>query len=684
MSVNSKIDLNKAYMNNTIVRAWPGYGIISNVRRNKDGSIRQLKLQLEDGSKSPWLNADNETIMVSDNKKTYNTEFVPQQYGSFTNINSLDPIVHNSLDSTGPVLITNTITPTTAPSTESTITDSNGNLIGSQTATYTSTESASTQFGNNNNGDIVIKNPTANTEPSANTFEGQTNEVSNMAKEAIENTNDAFDWPDWTPLAVVGGAVALGAGAYALSEREEREYNRTKSQARSAFTLFSSSIDSTNKTDLLTLLEIDFARSGPLWKAYERDLLALNLDRNNWSIGGIDYTAKNFGKKEGFAVLPKVEEIFAYTDDGYVIGAGELQRKVDSKAYVGAKKTGAGKISVIDELGNRLEFQTVARGEFIPSLGNTPEGILSKTKFVERSSSSDSDEVALSKARLEEIRRELSRTTMGSAKTPSELIAEFDRKEAFKARQAQADADAKERREQREKDRQAQLAMELLKKQEQLAQANQRLGRVVIDSQVGSTRHKLDNNWVDKYVKSGFGGTVPSDAILSHKYVYNPNGSVLEIEWSDDYSENVLKKPAGFNKETWTRDALITLRVVPIAYGIGGSPLFSQNGAPSSIQPAWVNNTLFEPSKASVVASSVSMKPRLSFGRSLSNSVKANKLRSYYRRIGGDTFNGSRKSIPKNHAVLIANRARTKGMKARVIPSSQGYRVYVGPKRKRG
>ena len=81
-----------AYMNNTLVRAWPGYGIISNIRRNSDGSIRQLKIKLEDGSKSPWIDADNETIVVSDNKKTYNTEFVPQQYGSFTNISSRCPI----------------------------------------------------------------------------------------------------------------------------------------------------------------------------------------------------------------------------------------------------------------------------------------------------------------------------------------------------------------------------------------------------------------------------------------------------------------------------------------------------------------------------------------------------------------------------------------------------------------
>jgi len=661
-------------MNNTLVRSWPGYGIISNIRRNPKGEIEYVKIKLEDGTKSPWLDAHNVEI---DKDKQYNFEYVPQEYGSFTNISSLDPVIHSSLDSPGPTLINPGPSLPSAETTPTTTDPSGGDVSGGSVYVPPNSSDRFDNFG--------VENARFQAVADANTFSGRTNEVSNMASEAIETTNESFDWPEWTPLAVIGGAIGLGAGAYALSEREEREYNRTKEQARNAFTLFSSSIDSTKRTDLLTLLEIDFARNGPLWKAYERDLLALNLDRNNWSIGGIDYTAKNFGKKDGFAVLPKVEEIFAYTEDGYVIGAGELQRKVDSKAYVGAKKTGAGKISVIDELGNRLEFQTVARGEFIPSLGNTPEGILSKTKFVERRATTDSDEVALSKARLEEIRRELSRTSLGSTKTPSELIAEFDRKEAFKARQAQADEEAKERRIQRQKDREAKEAMDLLKKQEQLAQANQRLGRVVIDSQVSDTRHKLDKNWVDQYVRSGFGGTVPSDAILSHKYNYNPNGSVLEIEWTDEYSENVLKKPAGFNKETWTRDALINLRAVPIAYGIGGSPLFSQNGAPSSIQPAWVSNTVFEPKKASIVASSAMSRRRPStFGRTLQNSAKSNKIRNYYRRIGGDTFNGTKKSIPKNTAVMIANRARTKGMKARVIPSSKGYRVYVGPKRKRG
>lgn len=668
--------VNKAYMNNTLVRAWPGYGIISNVRRNADGSIRQFKLKLEDGSKSPWLNANMEEIEIADNKKSYNSEFVPQQYGSFTNITSIDPIVHSSVDGTvlDPI-DSNPSTPTPTPTTGgSGVSDPNGNDVGGGSV-YVPPSGSSPSLPNT---PVIVKAGNTN----ANTFQGTTNEVSVMASEAIDATNDSFDWPEWTPYAVGAGAIAVGAGAYLLSERDEREYNRTKAQARTAFQLFSSSIDSTKKTDLLALLEIDFARNGPLWKAYERDLLALNLDRDNWSIGGIDYTSKNFGKKEGFAVLPKVEEIFAYTEDGYVIGAGELQRKVDSKAYVGAKKTGSGKISVIDELGNRLEFQTVGRGEFIESLGNTPEGILNKTKYVQRTSIEDSDEVALSKARLEEIRRELSRTSVSSSKTPSELIAEFDRKEAFKKRQAKADEEAKERRLKRQQEREAKEAMALLKKQEILAQANQRLGRVIIDSQVDDTRHKLDKNWVDQYVRSGFGGTVPSDAILSHKYEYNPNGSILEIEWTNDYSENVLKKPAGFNKETWTRSALINLRAVPIAYGIGGSPLFSQNGSPSSITPAWVNNTIFDTS-ASIVASGSPPTRLTGFGRSASRSIKANQNRKYYRRIKGDNFTGSKRSIPKDHAITIANRARIKGMKARVIPSSKGYRVYVGPRRKR-
>ena len=56
--------------------------------------------------------------------------------------------------------------------------------------------------------------------------------------------------------------------------------------------------------------------------------------------------------------------------------------------------------------------------------------------------------------------------------------------------------------------------------------------------------------------------------------------------------------------------------------------------------------------------------------------------RNYYRRIRGDTFLGSQRVLPKNNARFVAQRARNLGMKARVIPSKRGFRVYIGSNRK--
>jgi len=68
----SSKDLDYAYMNDSVVTAWPGSGKISNIRRNADGTVRQVKIKLQDGTKSPWLNANSVQI-----DRTYNSEFSP-------------------------------------------------------------------------------------------------------------------------------------------------------------------------------------------------------------------------------------------------------------------------------------------------------------------------------------------------------------------------------------------------------------------------------------------------------------------------------------------------------------------------------------------------------------------------------------------------------------------------------
>ncbi len=68
----SSKDLDYAYMNDSVVTGWPGSGKISNIRRNADGTVRQVKITLQDGTKSPWLNANSVQI-----DRTYNSQFSP-------------------------------------------------------------------------------------------------------------------------------------------------------------------------------------------------------------------------------------------------------------------------------------------------------------------------------------------------------------------------------------------------------------------------------------------------------------------------------------------------------------------------------------------------------------------------------------------------------------------------------
>tara|TARA_B100000579_G_scaffold409986_1_gene399490 strand:+ start:560 stop:2641 length:2082 start_codon:yes stop_codon:yes gene_type:complete len=58
------------------------------------------------------------------------------------------------------------------------------------------------------------------------------------------------------------------------------------------------------------------------------------------------------------------------------------------------------------------------------------------------------------------------------------------------------------------------------------------------------------------------------------------------------------------------------------------------------------------------------------------------KLKIYERRIGNQNFRGFKDSQPKNAAILTANRIRMMGRNARVIPSRNGWRVYVGNRKR--
>ena len=64
------------------------------------------------------------------------------------------------------------------------------------------------------------------------------------------------------------------------------------------------------------------------------------------------------------------------------------------------------------------------------------------------------------------------------------------------------------------------------------------------------------------------------------------------------------------------------------------------------------------------------------------NTCSGQRSKNYYRRIDGNKFIGSKIPIQKNIANELANRIRSKGNNARVIPAKGGFRVYVDPNRK--
>lgn len=58
------------------------------------------------------------------------------------------------------------------------------------------------------------------------------------------------------------------------------------------------------------------------------------------------------------------------------------------------------------------------------------------------------------------------------------------------------------------------------------------------------------------------------------------------------------------------------------------------------------------------------------------------KSKTYFRKLDGNTFIGSKVPVQRNIADQLANRIRNNGHNARVIPAKDGYRVYVNPNRR--
>ena len=536
---------------------------------------------------------------------------------------------------------------------------------------------------------------------SENTGNGSSNgssqpNMQTMANDAIDATEEAFEFPEWTPLAV-GGALALGAAgaaAYGINKElndddddsfVDRIFSMSKEYGESAFKEYEGTIDRRSRADLETLMKIDFARNGPLYVAHEKGILGLNLERTGWVIDGIPYNAANFGKQKGFATLPKEETHYLVGNDGFVIGINDYIRRRSQGDYIEVAKSEE-TVKFIDDRGEQRLLQLVPRGSKIKQFGNaTPEQILGGKRSASGImpttivNSTDTEEVKQAKLNLARIERELNQLTSGArtTRTIAEQLDELERIEKRKKFQAEQDKKAQEARD--KKQREIEIAEEVKRRQDAELQAkrNQLKGIPIPDNQVDKDRYEDDRKWVEEFVNSGFGGKITSDDYTGWRYKFNEGeGSSLEIDWTDEFA-----KKAGFDvgfTEKWTRSALIDLQAVPISYGIGGYPNFKQtDGSISNKYPNWIPDLNLAKYALSNENATTTTAPTVGvYGYSPS------RIRRYNRTIRGDSFMGSSRSLPKNYARSIANRARILGRKARVIPAKNGFRVYVGPQRR--
>ena len=366
------------------------------------------------------------------------------------------------------------------------------------------------------------------------------------AQNAIAETNDAMTSDtDFDSRLLLGGAAAgIGAAgiAYDLSREEEsvirRTFSRNKTEARKVFKEeFEIIADSKSKSDLKTLLEVDFSRRGPLYQAFQKDKLALTPDRSGWVIekNGVflPYTSSNFGKERGFSTLQQQVETYIYSNDGLILPRQMFRSRITSGQYTDFKNIDAsgnlliwdgkqfinqgpapagsipGTITFIDQRGNTQTVMTGSGSTFIPSLNNTLEGYYNRVPYepdkkTEEEILSDAVREARAKiANLESERnsldgtgvldadafiRNLGREDVSDQRIERQKKAEEAQKKRFEAAKKKAEKDAKDLEA-------ARLA--------QVQAVNDNLAKSVEDISVNKSRFKLDLKYVTSYVESG-------------------------------------------------------------------------------------------------------------------------------------------------------------------------------------
>ena len=504
--------------------------------------------------------------------------------------------------------------------------------------------------------------------------------------------------------------------------RKSRRYLRNKNEARKVFKEeFEIVANASSKDDLKSLLEIDFSRRGPLYQAFQRDKLALNPARSDWVIekNGVflPYTSKNFGKERGFSNLQQQIEKYVYSAEGLILPQQMFRTRITSgqytdfksvdpsgnllgwngKAFVNQGPAPAGSIpgqnTFIDQRGNQQTVFVGAGADFIPSLNNTLEGYFNRVPYDPSIVKTEEQELseAVVKARAKIAQLEAERDSLGDG-----MVLDADAFIRGLGKEDVADSRLKRQKDAEEiQEKRIKAAKEKREADEKLAEAargaavqqiNDNLAKSVEDISVNKSRFALDSKYVQSYVESGLGGTIDRNAIESWSYEYSPAGQKLILNYTDAHARSI-GLPEGYATQEFARARLIDLNVVPNQYGPSFSPIFARGTGPT-----WNMNATSQP-PATAGASPIAIR---GFGRGNLDAVGTWMERSatpsmrgftrknqiYRRKIRDNSFIGANKVLPKNSARYLSHQARQKGLTARTIPAQNGYRVYVGPKRK--
>jgi len=533
---------------------------------------------------------------------------------------------------------------------------------------------------------------------------------------AVANNNDAnveamvesADDTDYTPL-LIGAAGALGAaGLYILSNDDDeekpkkRKRNRTKEEAQKAFASdFRVLAKSGAQNNLLKLLEIDFARRGPLFLAWSKDKLSLNSSRDGWVIetktkGFLPYTEDNFGSIPGFARLPS-DQYYYSTDGSVVMNRDDFNARVKAGLYTMPSKVpgSPGALVFQDQIGRTIYVQPAKADAFIPALNNTIEGYINRIPYDPKAKAKADDvsfEVKQAMAKVDALKAQRDMQDAG-VMTADEYIKSLSATKTTDERilrQQKLEKRQKEEAEKRKKAREAAEKEKLEKERAFVQQMNDNLAKEVADSAVTNTRYTYDKKWVQQYVESGLGGTISPSSIVSSSYEYTPSGSKLVLQYTPEHAK-AIGLPNGFTSQSFSRASMVELGVIPSRYGPSFSPIFV-----TGMTPTWAKKSGSGSATKLATSSSTGVTSSGSGGSGLGSSMTLNAFGNtgktffkripqvYKRNIKQKSFIGANKTLPKNSARLVAHRARQRGLTARTIPAKDGYRVYVGPMRKGG